>query len=161
MLNERAKLISRLILAVAVLLSGIAFLPFTTLSAERLTWQRYAGIYQPELTIVPNSGQPGSAFVFTGSGYPVTTQATIYIEAQPVGSIMTDAHGEATFAIQTLEEAVTGTYYVTLSTGPNASATQSFTLDANEPLIPLPPGFLGLVIELVAPMMVFLPIVTK
>ena len=61
-----------------IFLSGLALLPFAKLSADPLGWQRYAGIYNPDLDVNPNKGFPGTAFVYVGSGYPSNALATVY-----------------------------------------------------------------------------------
>ncbi|MCA9971432.1 MAG: hypothetical protein KC425_14500 [Anaerolineales bacterium] len=157
MINRNVKQLSRIALALVVLLSGLALVPFTELSAEKLDWQRYAGIYQPDLDVAPPLGAPGSAFVFTGSGYPANTLATIYADGNPIGTAQTDGGGGLQFAILTDGGDNLGLYYITAATGANASATNDFTLDANEPVVPLPPNFTAPVIEL--PSLFFLPVI--
>ena len=90
-----------LVTALLLLFSGLALLPFTGFSAEKLDWQRFANIYQPELNVSPAVAAPGSAFVFDGSDYPPLATGTVYVDGIPVGTVTTDASGAVTFAIQT------------------------------------------------------------
>jgi hypothetical protein len=138
----------RLLAAAAILLSGLALLPFADLSAEQLGWQLYAGIYNPDLDVEPDDGFPGSAFVFTGSGYPPNTLATVYVGNNAIGTVMTDDSGWTTFAIQTAPGDPFDRYYITLATDANTSDTKDFDLEDDEPIWPLPPGYNGPVFDL-------------
>jgi hypothetical protein len=40
----------RLVIALTILLSGLALVPYVAFPSERLVWQRYAGAYQPQHT---------------------------------------------------------------------------------------------------------------
>lgn len=60
----------RLFVALAVFLSGIALVPYLSLSAERIEWQRFASIYQPdfaEVDIVDFAFVPDSITVPLGT----------------------------------------------------------------------------------------------
>ena len=139
----KEKMIYRFLTAAIIFLSGLALLPFAKLSADPLGWQRYAGVYNPDLDVNPDKGFPGTAFVYVGSGYPPNALATVYVDGVPLGTLMTDGSGWATFAIQTTSSDPLGRYYVTMATDPNTSDTKDFDLEDDEPLIPLPPGFPG------------------
>jgi hypothetical protein len=128
----------RMVIAAFILLSGVALLPYIDLPQTTLGWELFAGIYQPELEVDEPLGQPGSIFTFTGSNYPANSQATVYVAGDPIGTVMTDENGTAVFYINTGGAAL-GIYNVTMEVDVNASATNSFELDANAPLIP-PPG---------------------
>jgi hypothetical protein len=144
MISERWRAISRIGLLLLVLLSGISLLPFTGLSAQKLGWELYAGIYQPELNVVgADSGFPGSAFLFEGVGYPPNTLATVYVDGQERGTLTTDNQGQALFLIQTAGDDPLGQYFITLATDANTSATDDIRLQNDEPVIPPPPGWDG------------------
>ena len=40
----------RLVIALAIMLSGLALVPYIALPSEKLVWQRYANAYQPQHT---------------------------------------------------------------------------------------------------------------
>jgi hypothetical protein len=42
--------LQRLVIALAILLSGLALVPYIALPSEKLVWQRYADAYQPPHT---------------------------------------------------------------------------------------------------------------
>jgi hypothetical protein len=148
--EQKQKLLSRGLLALLILFSGLAFMPFTGLSSEDLGWQLYAGAYQVDLDVNPDRGRPGSAFLFTGSGYPANALAVVYVDGVPVGAVWTDGNGAAEFLIQTQPDDAPGAYFVTLASDSNTSATRDFELDNGEPLQPPPPGFDGSVFGLQA-----------
>lgn len=134
----------RLIWAALVLISGLAILPFRPLLAERLTWQRWANVYNPDLDVVgEDKGFPGSAFLFRGLGYPPNTLAFVYIDGDLRGDVTTDATGRADFLIQTEPGDPFGRYFVTLVVDDNLTATDDFRLEDDEPILPPPPGFDG------------------
>lgn len=152
MLSQRAKQFSRIGFVLIIILSGLALLPFSPLSAEKLTWQRFAAVYQPDLDVVSeDDGAPGSAFVFAGEGYPPHALATVYADGVPIGTLTTDGAGSASFAIQTSSGDGLGRYFITLATDANTSATDDFDLEADEPIWPLPPGFSDPVFNLSGP----------
>ena len=41
----------RLVIALVILLSGLALIPYIALPSEKLVWQRYSEVYQPQHTI--------------------------------------------------------------------------------------------------------------
>lgn len=159
MYTNHAKTISRLGLIMLILLSGLALLPFSPLSAEQLDWRAFAGIYEAELDVAEDSGAPGSAFLFHGAGYPANQPATILIDGIAAGSLMTNGDGQATFLIQTHPSDALGSYQITLAVDANSSATEDITLN-DDPLLPPPPDFDGLVLPL-SHSNTFLPIVRK
>lgn len=148
--ENQQKLLSRVVLALLILLSGLAFMPFTGFSSDDLGWQLYSGVYQPDLDVDPDRGQPGSAFLFDGSGYPANQPAIVYVNGVVVGAVWTDGSGDAQFLIQTQANTAEGSYFVTLATDGNNSATADFELDNGEPLVPPPTGYDGPVIDLLA-----------
>ena len=132
----------RLVLMLAILLSGVAMTPFIDIPAEAISWELLAGVYEPSLDVNEDSGAPGSVFAFTGSDYPPLRQATVYVNGGQVGSVMTDASGMATFSLNTIGAPV-GQYNVTLEVDINASATESIELKVEEQIVTPPPGFTG------------------
>ena len=134
--------ITQLVLTLMILLSGGVMVAFVDIPAEAISWELLAGAYEPSLDVDEDSGAPGSIFAFTGSGYPPNSQAVVYVDGRPVGSLMTDAGGMATFTLNTTG-AAEGAYNVTLEVDINASATESIELRAGEPTVTPPPGFEG------------------
>lgn len=141
---------SRALLALLILLSGLAFMPFSGFSDDDLGWQRYGGVYQAELEVEPDRGRPGSAFLFSGSGFGPNQLALVYLEGVLVGAVWTDGGGEAQFLIQSRTQDADGDYLVTMATDGNASASEDFELESDEPLEEPPPGFDGSVFGLQA-----------
>lgn len=158
-METRRRVLSRAALALLILLSGLAFMPFTGFSDDELDWQRYAGVYQAQLHVNEDRGAPGSAFLFTGSGYQSNALALVYVDGIVVGAVWTDAQGGAEFLIQTAADDAPGEYFVTLTTDENTSATESFELDSGEPVQPPPPAYDGPVFDLQADL--FLPVILK
>lgn len=141
--EQKQTLFSRGALALLILLSGLAFVPFTGLSGEDLDWQLYAGVYQANLDVNEDRGSPGSAFLFTGSGYPANALAVVYINGVPVSVVWTDGNGETQFLLQTRPEDPPREYLVTLATADNISGTEDIELDASEPTHAPPPDYDG------------------
>ena len=126
----------RLVMALAVLLSGLALVPYLGLPAAAFNWQRFAGAYPyqpPTLEIDHDSGKPGSFLNVTGRHYPANSTATIQINNHTVGTVQTDATGSFSFQMNTVN-ADEGTYFVTVTVNPLARTR--FTLDQNDPLYP-------------------------
>lgn len=128
----------RLALTLMVLLSGLAMIPFVDQPVTAIGWKLFAGIYTPVLEVNETVGAPGSVFAFTGANYPPNSLATIYVNGQGRGTILTDSAGATSFLVDTLGAAI-GRYDVTLEVDINASATNGFDLDDSEPLVPPPP----------------------
>lgn len=141
--KQKQTLFSRGALALLILLSGLAFVPFTGLSGEDLDWQLYAGVYQANLDVDEDRGSPGSAFLFTGTGYPANALAIVYVDGVPVSVVWTDGNGETQFLIQTRPDDPPREYFVTLATDDNTSDTENIELDASEPTHAPPPDYDG------------------
>lgn len=138
----------RLVIALAVLLSGLALVPYVGLPAAAFNWQRYAGAYPyqpPTLEIDHDLGKPGSYLRVTGQHYPANSTATIQINGRPFGFVQTDATGYFSFQMNTANSDE-GAYFVTVTVNP--SATTRFTLDQNAPLYPQSGG--GAIIDVPA-----------
>jgi hypothetical protein len=116
----------RRVLAPAIVLAGLALIPFVNLPAA-IGWEQLASVYQPVLDAEVTSGPAGTTFTFAGTNYPPSSLATIYVNGQPSGTVTTDEDGQATFVLNT-DGIPAGTYNVTLEVDVNASATQSITL---------------------------------
>ena len=148
----------RIALGMVILLSGLAMVPFVDRPASKISWELLAGVYAPMLTANATSGAPGSVFAFTGSDYPPNSLATIYVDGQWRGTVMTDGSGMATFLLDTIGSPV-GQYNVTLEVDINASATQSIQLVTGGQVVTPPPGFPGPTVNLVYAR--FFPVVAK
>lgn len=148
--------IVRLSITVAILLSGVALLPFVGMPAGAISWESLANTYTPELTVNESSGAPGSLFAFTGSGYPPLATATVYFNGEALGQVAIDDQGGATFVLNTTGVAP-GSYNVTLEVDSNASATESIELIEEGETVTPPPGFEGPTVFVNQPL--FLPIV--
>ena len=141
-LSQRA--IVRTAFALAILLAGIAIVPYVDRPAAALEWRMMAGVYAPELIVHEAAGAPGSAFAFTGSGYPANSVATLFVNGRYLGRVMTDAHGVAQFIVQSpASNMALGHYDITMEVDINASATQGFGLSHDAPLVMPPDGFSG------------------
>lgn len=150
--------VTHALLTLAILLSGVALIPFVGIPAEAISWENLAGVYAPELSVNANSGAPGSVFAFTGSGYPANEVATVFVDGQALGTVLTDGSGMARFKLNTAGVPL-GQYNVTLEVDVNASATQSITLVADGAQVLPPPGFEGPTFNL--GQLIYLPIISK
>ena len=137
----RSKRITTLLLAAVILLSGLAFFPFASLSAESVSWKQFANAYLPVLSIGEDKGLPGSGFIFDASGFPPNATASIYAQGSLRGTVMTDSNGNATFGMQTASNDPLDRYDITMSTDANNSATNDLRLESDRPLLVIPPGF--------------------
>jgi hypothetical protein len=134
--------IYRFLLALSVLLSGVALVPFVHVPAETFEWQRYAGVYdESNLEVNYSKGQPGSYFHFVGTGFQANTglapNSTVTVKANGtvLDSMMTDSNGNIEFNLSTANADV-GNYYITVENG-NISLTVKVILSDNAPLRPL------------------------
>ncbi|NUM47104.1 MAG: hypothetical protein HUU38_20580 [Anaerolineales bacterium] len=127
--------ISRIVVAVAILMSGLALLPFVDVPAQTFDWQRYAGVYEvPELVVNATEGRPGSFFNFTGMGFDANSPVEISSNGAVLGTSMTDGAGNLEFNLDTAN-ADQGNYYITATQG-NTTITLRIMLFAEAPLIP-------------------------
>jgi hypothetical protein len=132
----------RIVVALVILLAGVALFPFINQPVEAIGWELFAGVYSPVLAVNATSGAPGSVFAFSGSGYPPNSPATVYVNGRAVGAVMTNGSGGAAFLLNTAG-AAPGQYNVTLEVDINASATQSIQLVAGGDVVTPPPGAPG------------------
>jgi hypothetical protein len=140
----------RIVLALAVLISGVALLPAIGLPVEGFSWQRYANVYQhATLEINHDTGQPGSFFAITGSNFSPNAGATITANGTHLGTVQTDSNGDLAFNIDSTG-AELGLYVILATTG--ESATTRFTLvaegnlwplEGTGPVLTLPPDIAG------------------
>jgi hypothetical protein len=137
--------VGRILIALAILLSGVAMIPFVELPTGQLGWQLYAGVYDATLVSNYDTGRPGSFFTFTGANFPPNSLATITAAGptagrsgqgnQELGTVMTDGNGQFTFLLNT-EGADVGIYLISATVDANATATDTIELIATEPLRP-------------------------
>lgn len=121
--------ITRGIVALVILLAGVALIPFVSLPTEAISWQQYAGVYDAFLAVNYTEGQPGSFFTFSGSNYPPNSIADVTLNSQQIGSVASDSGGNFTFILNTygLDP---GLYTVTAAVNANASASVTIELIA-------------------------------
>lgn len=134
--------ITRMLITLFILLSGMAMVPFIDSPVQAITWRSLAGVYEPELAVNEDTGRPDSVFAFTGSNYPADSMAMVYANGEPLGSVMTDSAGMATFMIDSAGADI-GQYNITMEVDINASATTSIALQTDGQLVTPPPGFPG------------------
>lgn len=147
--SPRARLIVRAGLALYLLLAGVSMLPHAGITAERLGWEEYAGIYQPQLALLgKGSGAPGSAFRFSAAGFPPNAWATVYVDGVSSGPVRINSQGELAFLVQSKASAVPDSYLITLAVDSNVSATAKLTLDPGEPIVVAPNRWSGPVVPL-------------
>jgi hypothetical protein len=120
--------------ALAILLSAMALVPYVALPSQRIEWQLFADAYEPQLGIDSTIGAPGSFFTVTGTNYPANSQVTVIINGFALGTVTSDGSGGFTFQIDTTA-AGEGNYVVTATANPSATATVSFVLDSAEPVV--------------------------
>jgi hypothetical protein len=149
-----------LLIALAVVFSGLALVPVMGLPSTGFRWQRYANAYAPTtLDVNHSSGQPGSFFTVTGANYPPSATATILANGVALGDVQTDGNGNLVFVIDTTGAAL-GYYTVVASPAPNVSTR--FTLVQNGPQ--WPQDVTAPVLQLpadIAQQVVFLPVVMR
>ncbi|MCB8943809.1 MAG: hypothetical protein H6658_08640 [Ardenticatenaceae bacterium] len=136
-MKTNREILSRVLIAALILMSGLALIPYIELPQTALGWEQFAGIYAPELTVDPEIGRPASTFTATGSNYPPNSPANVYVDGNFLGTVMTDGNGRATFYISTLGSQAS-IYNVTMEVDANASATDNFELVNDGPFIPGP-----------------------
>jgi hypothetical protein len=124
---------TRVVIALVILISGLALVPLVGMPAQAFGWQRYAGAYQPDLAINHISGRTGSYFRITGSGFLPDSLATVRVNGIVVGTVPTDGAGALDFSVST-NQADLGSYTVTVSGG--ASDSVQFILVPGGPLWP-------------------------
>ncbi|VAW30902.1 hypothetical protein MNBD_CHLOROFLEXI01-1820 [hydrothermal vent metagenome] len=139
--SQRA--VVRTVFALVILLAGIAMVPYIDRPVAALEWRMMAGVYAPELIVHEAEGAPGSAFAFTGSGFPANNIATVFANGRFLGRVRTDGDGSAQFIVQSPAGEVSGQFDITMEVDMNASATQSFVLSQSAPLVMPPTGFTG------------------
>ncbi|MCB9134328.1 MAG: hypothetical protein H6636_02810 [Anaerolineales bacterium] len=127
--------ITRILVALTILLSGAALLPFVDVPAATFEWQRYAGVYEePELVVNYPSGQPGSFFHFSGAGFGADQDVTVSSNGDMLGMTTTDSAGNLEFNLNS-DGAGVGSYYISVAEG-NTTRTLRVFLWADAPLRP-------------------------
>ena len=126
--------IVKIILALSVLLSGIALVPVVGLPTQGFSWQRYVGAYTPAaLSINYTSGKPGSFFTVSGMNFSPNSALDVSANGVALGSVEAGDNGELLFLIET-GNADVGFYRIKASG--SESATVHLTLDDTAPLRP-------------------------
>jgi hypothetical protein len=125
----------RLLIAVAIFLSGVALLPYISLSSEPFGWQMFSDVYedQPALVLNHETGQPGSFFTVIGSDFPSSATANIWVNGVKLTDVLIDDKGGFELVLDTTN-ADLGFYVVRASVNPEAAA--GFWLYAEAPLRP-------------------------
>lgn len=127
--------ISRILVALTILLSGAALIPFVDVPAQTFEWQRYAGVYEePELVANHFDGQPGSFFHFSGAGFGPNSSVEVSSNGNSLGTVETDNAGNLAFILNTAD-ADLGSYYILVTEG-NTSATTKVVVWPDSPLHP-------------------------
>ena len=125
------KYVPRILIALSVLLSGMALIPFVGLPEEPFNWQQFAGVYtDPALAINHPAGAPGSFFTVTGYNFPPDETFDVLVNGVKIGEVTSDPAGGFTFLIDTTG-ADPGTYDVKVN-----GATVRFQLVIDAPVQP-------------------------
>jgi hypothetical protein len=154
------KYITRIAIALSVLISGLALVPFMGLPTQGFNWQRYAGVYNPAtLQVNHDTGAPGSFFTVFGGNFTPNTPVTVSANGVVLGEVLTSDSGELMFLIDT-----TGAdlgFYMVEASGNESAATQ-IILQENAPQ--WAPENEGVVFNLpagIAAQMIFMPVIIK
>jgi hypothetical protein len=154
------KYITRIAIALSVLISGLALVPFMGLPTQGFNWQRYAGVYNPAtLQVNHDTGAPGSFFTVFGGNFTPNTPVTVSANGVVLGEVLTSDSGELMFLIDT-----TGAdlgFYMVEASGNESAATQ-IILQENAPQ--WAPENEGVVFSLpagIAAQMIFMPVIIK
>lgn len=141
--TERIRSLWRSGPALLFMLAAVALVPLAGLSAERLGWEMFAGIYEPDLNVVEDRGFPGSAFYFIADSYPPNSLVTVYRDGSPIGYMDSGPVGYFEFVVQSEPGDPLERFDITAATDANFSATDEIRLEDDEPLLPPPPGWDG------------------
>lgn len=144
------------ILVISILFLGVGLLPFVEASPLPLDWQAFIGVYESDLDVDVNKGAPGSVFTFHGSSYPNDSLASIFIDGLPVGTVMTNTEGEATFLIDSTGLDL-GDHIVTMEVHSNATASKTIEIDSEEPVVLPPPDNEDPVFDITSVRFIYLP----
>lgn len=134
--------IGRILIALAILLSGVAMIPYIELPTGQLGWELYAGVYDASLTSNYDTGRQGSFFTFTGMNFPPNSLTTITAAGpaeqggvEVLGSVMAGSDGSFVFLLDT-DWADPGVYVLNATVDANAAASDSIEITPNAPLRP-------------------------
>jgi photosystem II stability/assembly factor-like uncharacterized protein len=112
------------------------------------------------LAINYSSGAPGSYFTLTGSNFPPNRTATISVNGNVLGTVLTDSSGSFIFSLETNPTTEEGFYRVTVSVNPSAST--QFTLDVADDVHPREGSETVFVVpDGIAYHVVYLPLIVK
>ena len=136
------QLLGRVLVALFIMASGSVLVANADRSEEPLDWRAFASAYDPNLDVNHNDGASGSIFAFTGVGYPANSVATVYVNGNEIGHVLTNSNGVLAFMMDSAG-APQARYFITAAVDNNASDTKDFDVDNGEPMWPAPPGFPG------------------
>lgn len=128
------KNLSRILIALAIFMSGAALVPFAGLPTDGFRWQTYADAYVP-ITLQMNyaSGAPGSFFTVHGFNFPANQLVMVSVNGVSLGFIQADLSGHFLFLIDS--GSADAGFYALTTDAPN-SPTVFFQLDPAAPLRP-------------------------
>lgn len=105
--------IIRVVVAAAILVSGLALVPLVGLPNEGYRWQTYADAYQPMMLEANyDTGSPGSYFTLNGYNFPSFAEVTILVNGTILGTVTPDGLGNFMFLLDTTD-AEEGYYFIT------------------------------------------------
>jgi hypothetical protein len=134
----------RLLIALSIVLVGMALIPYIALPSERFSWQLFANVYSdgPMLAINYDDGAPGSSFTITGLGYPANQNVTVKVNGHILGTTVTGENGGFIIHITSKPETDEGLYKVEVEAesgnaalAVSASGATRFRLSASAPLL--------------------------
>lgn len=103
----------------------------------------------PTMTVSPASGQPGTAFSFTGSGFAAGQTVAFTLDGQDVGTAIPDGAGSFTITLSTSPQIAPGSYTLAATQG-ERRASASFTITGGQgPGGGTPPSGSGIHVTLV------------
>ena len=121
------KNLTRIMIAIAVFVSGVALVPFVGMPTTGFRWQQYADAYIPmTLEINHTEGTPGSYFSVFGTNFTPDSQITILVNSLELGQVTSDSTGNFMFIINTFG-AEMGNYIV--STNMDTNPYVAFVLE--------------------------------
>lgn len=154
------KYITRIAIALSVLISGVALVPFMGLPTQGFNWQRYAGAYNPAmLTVNHDTGAPGSFFTFFGGNFSPNTAVTISVNGIVLGEVVTSDSGELLFLVNS-----TGAdlgYYAVEASGSEVAATQIILQESAPTWAPENEGVVFNLPAGIAAQLRFMPLIIK
>lgn len=118
------------VMALMILVSGIALIPVMGLPVQGFNWQLFANVYElPTLEVNHLSGKPGSFFTFTATGLSPNTKYSITANGVLLGEVETDEAGNLTFVLNTAL-GNPGHYLITVDTESGSSTRAVLEVDS-------------------------------